>query len=126
MGVWRRPTLGFNIGSGLAPGGASLLASFREKSFLADLDFHTRSLFRLLVLVMRWMDDLLLVTFRAPPVQLQGALSRLTDMWFYGKGLKLERARDLTPFGFQMRFPMDGGMLLRQDLKYREDFNSGK
>ena len=70
---------------------------------------------------MRCMDDVLIVTTRSPPEPVKEAVKKLTQEFFYGPTLRLEKDEDWTPFGFEIRCPGGGGMTLKQDLKYRCD-----
>ena len=51
------PRKGFSMGSGLAPGGASLFAANREAEVMASLNIMVKSKFYAKVLIMHSMDD---------------------------------------------------------------------
>lgn len=103
LGKLKRPRVGFNIGSGLAPGGASLLASWRE-SRLSDVQgVREGTLIIIYMKIMRWTDDLWISTVRSPPEEVRLFLRARTEEKFHGDGLKLEGSRDMVPFGFRAR-----------------------
>jgi hypothetical protein len=114
---------GFSMGSGLAPGGACLLAANREQEEVDAEPIHVQREFAEGVLVFRWVDDLNLIRKRILSVAADGLARRIVAVDFYGPTLRLERVPSRVSFGF--RFDITGGRVkVRQAAKYIEDYRT--
>lgn len=119
------PSDGFTMGSGLGPGGSSLLASWKEGKLwhAASMDVHLFIILR--CITARWMDDLYILKPKFLPPAVAGFFRELTKVNFYGEKLLLERDFSVQPFGF-IALISKFGLSLSQNLKYRHPFSSSE
>lgn len=115
------PSDGFTMGSGLGPGGSSLLASWKEGKPWNSSSLDVRIFITLRCIIARWMDDLYILKPSWLPPGVAVFFKTLTDLNFYGVKLLLERDFSVQPFGF-IAILSDKGLQLSQNLKYRASF----
>jgi hypothetical protein len=103
-------TVGFNIGSNLAAGGADLFAAHQESQLLSLISANARFEFGQKVLAQRWADDLWLLLAGTPSEELRAFLKVLCGRYFYHSALLLKPTSGHQAFGFQC--------FLNRDPKY--------
>lgn len=120
-GIPMIPSDGFTMGSGLGPGGSSLLASWKEGKLwhAACTDVHIFIILR--CIIARWMDDLYILKPSFLPPAVADFFRALTELNFYGEKLLLERDFSVQPFGF-LAIISELGLQLTQNLKYKSSF----
>lgn len=117
-GVPRIPSDGFTMGSGLGPGGASLLASWKEGKLWRAAPMAVQIFVTRRCLIARWMDGLYILKPESLPPAAADFFRELTSLNFYGVKLLLERDFSVQPFGF-IALISALGVELSQNLKYR-------
>ena len=109
-GQYCMPNGGFNMGTALGPGGATLLAADAEEEQKHSRGRADANEFENKVLALRWMDDLV---FAVPKWLSQAAkdlVNAMTSEYFYGPTLKLKIVGGETAFGF--KFNLETGRVL--------------
>jgi hypothetical protein len=122
-GKLRCPKVGFNIGSPLGPGGASLLASGREADLMNSLPSGVVTRFLMEVLCMRWVDDVWITYHTSLSTEVREVVNQLCEPNFYGGALRLERSKAMDPFGFVSTVEKNQ-LVVTRSLKYRASMDT--
>lgn len=110
--------IGLNIGGSASAGGASMVAARREHLRLQREPEAVRLRFKLLVLALRWADDLLIAYRRSTRLLFPDLLRDLTAPNFYGDDLRLLRMPKNAAFGYRVSFDSDSVIQLRNALNF--------
>jgi hypothetical protein len=118
QGAFIRLNVGFNIGSNLAAGGATLFASHMESQIMRIQTYHTRREFYEKVVALRWMDDLWLLIKGTPSEGVLNILWALTRDGMY-PGLRLLRTKDTDAFGYVVSIMRHGTQCVKTQQKQK-------